>query len=165
MRVMHDEHGREIVDDRPVEMPLGFKRPESLTEQIQRLVRGHLSRVAEQAGFESFEEAEDFDVEDDDIEPRTPFETEFDPVLGREVSPDMIQRDEARYRKEYVERARRDPALDEAEEREARRGFFKRFSRKRSADRDGPSPEDRPSRSADRGSADGFGQDDEPEVK
>lgn len=63
----HDEKGREIPDPRPMEMPLGMRKPESMEDMIRRYVRVEASRIAQQEGMESFEEADDFDVEDDDL--------------------------------------------------------------------------------------------------
>lgn len=62
----HDEKGREIMDTTPVEVPLEFQRPLTMQEEIRRMVRQELSRAAEASGFETFEESDDFDVEDDD---------------------------------------------------------------------------------------------------
>lgn len=81
-----DEEGREIPDPTPIELPLGMKRPETLAEQVQRLVRNQVSQYAAIHGHETFEEAEDFDIEDD-LDPSTPYELEFDPVLGKELTP------------------------------------------------------------------------------
>jgi len=70
-----DEHGREILDQTPVARTVGFERPPSMQELIQRYVRTELSRQASQAGEESFEEADDFDV-DDDPELKSPYEVD-----------------------------------------------------------------------------------------
>lgn len=109
-----DEFGREIPDSMPVAIPAGFKRPETLAEQVQRLVRVGLSRRAEEQGFETFDESEDFDVEDDD--PSSPYETFFDPVLGKDLSPHEFKQNEAIYRDRYL-RAQREYflSLDRAE--------------------------------------------------
>lgn len=81
-----DDKGREVVDSTPMAIPVGFQRPESLSETIRRLVRSEeLRRLAERAGAETFEEADDFDV-GDDFDPTSPYETQFDPGLGREVT-------------------------------------------------------------------------------
>lgn len=69
----YDEQGRELPDPTPVEIPVGFQRPESLQEQIKRLVRTELSAQAQAEGFESFEEADDFEV-GDDYDPSSPHE-------------------------------------------------------------------------------------------
>lgn len=84
--VLQDEHGREIPDPNPVEVPLGMKRPETLAEQVQRLVRTSVSAYAEMHGEETFAEADDLEV-DDDFDPSTPYEVDFDPVLGRDITP------------------------------------------------------------------------------
>lgn len=61
-----DKEGRELPDPTPIEIPAGFKRPETLQEQIRRLVRTAISERAVDSGAESFEEANDFDMDDDD---------------------------------------------------------------------------------------------------
>lgn len=61
-----NERGHEVPDATPVAMPVGFRKPESLQDQIQRLVRNELSARAASQGMETFEEADDFDVGDDD---------------------------------------------------------------------------------------------------
>lgn len=62
----------EVPDKTPVEMPLGYERPESLESMIARMVRVH-SQIAEKHGAESFEEADDFDT-DDDVELVSPYQ-------------------------------------------------------------------------------------------
>lgn len=98
--------GHEIPDPEPLVLPSGFRRPETLAEQVQRLVRTGLSRMAEEQGMESFEEAEDFDV-DEDEDPSTPYETFFDPVLGKDLSPQEFRDHEQAYRRQYLEAQRR----------------------------------------------------------
>ena len=61
-----NDRGWEIPDPRPVEVPIGFERPESLEEKIQRMVRTHVSDFAESQGYESFDDADDFDVDEED---------------------------------------------------------------------------------------------------
>lgn len=51
-------------DPKPVEVPTELKRPESTDERMRRLIREHISPKAQDMGFESLEESEDFDVED-----------------------------------------------------------------------------------------------------
>ncbi|AFS65320.1 hypothetical protein [Dragonfly-associated microphage 1] len=70
-----DEKGRELPDPTPIEIPTGFRRPETLQEQIRRLIRSE--QFAAQMGrpdAESFEEANDFDVDDDGELPVTQHE-------------------------------------------------------------------------------------------
>lgn len=54
----------EIPDQTPVEMPLGYERPESIESMIARMVRS-VSEQAGREGAETFEEADDFDMDDD----------------------------------------------------------------------------------------------------
>lgn len=96
-QVRQDEKGREIPDPKPLELPIGFKRPESLAEQVQRLVRNQVSQYAAMHGEETFEEADDFDIEDD-VDPTTPYEVEFDPVLGKDITPADFQDPDKRER-------------------------------------------------------------------
>lgn len=64
----YDELYREIPDPTPVAMPIHFQRPESLTDMMRRMIRTHLSEAAESGGSESFEEANDFEIEDEEPE-------------------------------------------------------------------------------------------------
>ena len=79
--------GSENNDGKPISAPLNFKRPQTLQEQIQRLVRDAVSREAAANDFETFEEADDFDV-GDDFDPQSPYEMIFDPLLGHDVPRD-----------------------------------------------------------------------------
>jgi len=73
------QNRREIVDGRPLEAPLGYKRSPTLTEQIRAMVQGEaLAYAAKNAGAETFEEADDFEVEDD-FDPTSPYEEVFEP--------------------------------------------------------------------------------------
>lgn len=121
MKAKLDSNGHELLDSKPLALPVGFKKPESLDEQIRRLVRTHISSQAEEQGFETFEDADDFEIEDDPADPTTPFEMEFDPILGREVSPDMIRQDPVRFKDQYVQAAANHPGTDAAIEREGKR--------------------------------------------
>lgn len=81
-----DELGREVLDPTPVAIPVGFQKPESLAETIRRLVRTEeFRRAVERQGMETFEEADDFEV-GEDYDPSSPYETQFDPGLNREVT-------------------------------------------------------------------------------
>lgn len=59
----YNEKGQEVPDPRPVEIPLGLRRPKDIHEMIHDALRGERMRLAaEQAGVESWEEANDFEV-------------------------------------------------------------------------------------------------------
>lgn len=68
MALGFDEYGREIPDPRPMELSPGQARPETIQEMMQRLIRTHLSAAAQDHGAESFEESNDFDIEDEDFD-------------------------------------------------------------------------------------------------
>lgn len=75
-----DENGWEIPDPTPVALPIGAKRPESLQQQIARMVRSQFLLRRQADGFESPEEADDLDPDDDDSSgfPPSPWELSAD---------------------------------------------------------------------------------------
>lgn len=75
----HNQNGEEILDQTPVNVPLGFKRPMTLNERMKQMVREEASRIAQEHGAETFEEADDFNISDDPIDPTSPWEEDFDP--------------------------------------------------------------------------------------
>lgn len=79
------ESGAEKNSAIPVAPPVGYVKQPSLAERIRAMVRSeHLRAAAESAGFETFEEAEDFNV-GDDYDPRSPYE--LDESDGVPVGP------------------------------------------------------------------------------
>lgn len=96
--------GEEIPDPQPISIPSGFKRPETLQEQIRRLIRSEeLENIANQHDVDTFEEAEDFDVDDETFDPSSPYEEVFDPVLGRSITLQEFQQNHEIYRQRYLE--------------------------------------------------------------
>lgn len=87
-----DENGHEVLDDTPVALPLRLKRLDNDARRIQDIVQGVLSQRAREVGFESFEEANDFDV-GDDFDPRSPYEI-------TDVQDEFFERDKRRARRE-----------------------------------------------------------------
>lgn len=67
----------EYLDDTPRALPLKFKR-QSFIDNMREFIRQELSRTADSKDFESFEEADDFWVEDDETLPRTAYELDAD---------------------------------------------------------------------------------------
>lgn len=142
-----DQFGHEIPDPTPLSLPAGFKRPETLAEQVQRLVRTHISREAAEAGFETFEEAEDFDLPDDPDDPNTPYEEYFDPLLGRGITVQEFRQNFDVYRERYVKAEM--AAYQAMEQSDALRRPYR-------PDGDDDRPKARPSRAAsERGSSEG----------
>ena len=58
---------REIPDPRPLEAAISTESPLSLRDEMKRFIRQEFSRQAEVQGEESIEDADDFDIEDDDM--------------------------------------------------------------------------------------------------
>lgn len=79
-----DRFGHEIPDPVPVAPPVGYRAKPSLIESIRSMVRQEFSAAAQRAGFESFEEADDFEV-GDDFDPSSPYEQEFEPTPVAEL--------------------------------------------------------------------------------
>lgn len=77
------EDGSEHPDPVPLAPPIGYVEQPNLWEQMRAMIRSEqLKQLAEAAGAETFEEADDFDVEDE-IEPNSPYEMEeiFEPDI------------------------------------------------------------------------------------
>ena len=107
----------ETPDPTPVEVPIRFSRPLSDFDHIrnvQRATMESMSRFAASQGAETFEESEDFDV-DDDLDFDSPYETQFDPMSGREMY---------RQEKQFLDEQRRvfDEGLREAKNAKKARG-------------------------------------------
>jgi len=75
--------GAEIPDPIPIAPPVGYKRQPTMVEHIRNMVRSErLKQEAEALGADTFEESEDFDVGDDEDDPHTPYENDFDPPIN-----------------------------------------------------------------------------------
>lgn len=73
-KIGFDEFGAEIhPKGRAVEVPVRFRTVESRDAAVIRLIQSQLSRQMREAGAESLEESDDFEV-DDDGEPVSPYE-------------------------------------------------------------------------------------------
>lgn len=99
IEVLNDK-GWEVPDPKPMAIPGGFQRPATMEERLLRFIRHEVSQAAKDKNYETFEEADDFDV-GDDFDPQSPYEVFFDPVLQREVSPDEFVRNEKVYENRY----------------------------------------------------------------
>lgn len=106
-----DKDGNEVPDGQPLEIPAGFKVPESLADQIKRLIYNpEFQDYVRGEGAETFEESEDFEIDDDMFEPSSPYEEVFDPTLGRGITAAEFRENHAIYKQRYEE------ALDRAED-------------------------------------------------
>lgn len=100
--------GQEVNDPTPMEPPLGYKEQPSIAQQIRDMVRSEQLRLAVEAeGYETFEEADDFDV-GDDFDPTTPYENDFDPPI-KEVVEEVAKARKEQSKGENKEPVRQDP--------------------------------------------------------
>lgn len=76
--------GYTYTDETPMEPPIGYDPQPSLVDRIRQMVRRELSDQAEADGFESFEDADDFDVEDDAF-PQSGYEHDEEKPSVREL--------------------------------------------------------------------------------
>lgn len=75
----------ETLDNTPMAIPVGFKRPPSLQEQIRGLIRHErYQQLVNDGSIESLEEADDFDI-DDDGDPPSRWEHEADETDFRQL--------------------------------------------------------------------------------
>nr|QJB20361.1 MAG: hypothetical protein [Microvirus sp.] len=84
-----DENGHEVPDDTPVAMPVGFSRPPTLIETIRAVIRTEVSQAAESQGMGSFDEEDDFDIDDEPADPTTPWEEVFEPDAPQPTVDDV----------------------------------------------------------------------------
>lgn len=107
-------------DPTPMAIPIGAKRPERLQDQIARLVRNHdIQRTLAAAGMETFQDADDFDIEDDPIDPTTPYESDFDHANIHAMDRGVVRHptsEEIKNSKETLSRFRKKPKSDKQEE-------------------------------------------------
>lgn len=70
----------EMVSSRPIAQHVNVRGQESEVQRLRRLLRSEqMAAEARAQGHETFEEADDFDVPDDIVEPDTPYEEHFEP--------------------------------------------------------------------------------------
>lgn len=79
-----DQDGREIPMATQPNIPVGFRKPETIAEQVARLVKREVSAAAAEAGMDTFEDYDDFDI-DGMIDDGSAFELEFDQLTGKEM--------------------------------------------------------------------------------
>ena len=59
-----DDMGREVLDQTPVAIPVPFTRPEPIHLRLRRMVEQYHQEMRDAAEYETFEDADDFDVDD-----------------------------------------------------------------------------------------------------
>lgn len=84
---------QEMPDPTPMAPPIGYKKQESMSELVRKMVRSALQEHAAQTGHESFEEADDFDIDDDPMDPQSAYEADFEGDAAAALrDPDPLQR-------------------------------------------------------------------------
>lgn len=73
----YNKKGEELPDAKPVALPIHFNRPQSLNDRIRQLIQNEVSRVANETGQESFDEANDFNTGEEDSDPLSNAEKAF----------------------------------------------------------------------------------------
>ena len=73
-----DEFGREIFSGEQVALPIHFTRKKSIHEQLREMILA--MKHVEREGYETFEDADDFDVDDfhEDFQDLPSYEADFD---------------------------------------------------------------------------------------
>lgn len=92
------ENGQEKLDPTPMEPPIGFRRQPTIAEQIREMVRSErLAADLRAKGVETFEEADDFEIADDEPDPQSRWENEYEPSVSelRKREKQAIQAREA----------------------------------------------------------------------
>lgn len=91
-----NEDGSPMLDPVPMAPPIGYRKQPSMVEIVRDMVRSERLRVAAtEAGAETFEESEDFDVPDE-FEAHSEYENDFDPPLAeitRVVEEERVSRE------------------------------------------------------------------------
>lgn len=98
--------GAEVLDSTPVEVPLQFRTQESMDDIIKRMVSQSLSQAAQEVGYESIEDADDFDVDDGMPKIDSPFEDPLEGVPSPGGLPPQLQVELERYIAKQVQQAK-----------------------------------------------------------
>lgn len=81
------QDGGELLDSTPMQPPVGFRREPSMFDVMREQMRQYHADL-EREGFETPEEADDFDV-DDEVDPSSPYEHNFDPAISDVPNPEV----------------------------------------------------------------------------
>lgn len=87
---MEKKTRHEYLDPTPMAIPVKYQRPSTEQARVRALVQGILSAQAEEQGFESWEEANDFDI-GDDYDPHSPWEYSIDDERAHWEAYNMAQ--------------------------------------------------------------------------
>lgn len=86
-----DRQGREHPDPVPLSAPIGISPPPDLMDTIRKMVHSELAQhILDEGGVETFEEAGDFDVDDDPLPPLTIHEAILQTPVPAPVPPSPV---------------------------------------------------------------------------
>jgi len=132
-----DKDGVEPNSGRQRAVPVGFRRPETLAEQVARLVRLQSYEIQRNQGRDL--DDDEFDYDEDPDAPFSPYELVFDPVLGQDITVHEFMKNQDKYRVKYAQAALlTDPATPLPEDKK------RVSSRKPVAPKDASSKDTRP---------------------
>lgn len=86
-----DKDGIEHPDPRPIEIPTRLRTPGRQVDRIRNMIRQEMSQAAAASGRESFEDADDFNMEE--VEFTSPYENEFEPEIPVDKSAQQEEND------------------------------------------------------------------------
>lgn len=102
-------HGYECGSSVPYAPSVGAKKPPSLEDRVRQLIRSReVARAAEDAGKETWDEANDFDV-GDDYEPDSPYEMELDGIPKEQIAAERAEEARIAAKAKKMEEDRRKP--------------------------------------------------------
>lgn len=93
-----DEHGREVGDPRPMAVPAGLavSNRDMVHDAIRQMMRSEAFAAAMDAeGFDTPDEADDFEIDDDPLDPYTPWEQDFLDAQSRRAAKEKKLMDDA----------------------------------------------------------------------
>lgn len=124
-----DENGNARVSSVPMEPPIGYRKQPSMVDIVREAVRNErFQREMEEAGFETFDEANDFEIDEDGVQVRSPYE------LAEAPSPGELRRFEEFTKLER--KKRRDERFEYWEDRRE----FQKLAGQEPAKREGDEP-------------------------
>lgn len=102
-RCILTDDGYEVNNPLPLVLDTGLKRPPTLAEQIKRVLRAEIDRSAMDGGMESYEDANDFDVDEEELpvskyevmEDEVPIEAPAEPAQPQPKAAESEVKDES----------------------------------------------------------------------
>lgn len=76
LKMSFHKDGKEYPNPKPMVMKVGFRKPETLAEEVARIMKSSrmMQKIYEE-GYETIDDASDFEM-DDDLPPLTPYEVQ-----------------------------------------------------------------------------------------